>query len=223
MPLRGGIAKETEGVTLVSPPPSPPAIPNAPLHLDTNPRILATDTRVEERERSCPRVRSAPGRRLLEERRRYRGQELRGHPDPGRGDPGQDSCYDGLHGAVGRHVELSAPRGELEQRASPVCRVAGPLHETAPLETVEDPRQRARVYPKNSRESAGGDPGPASQDAQRDALRPRESEGSVHLLRERLKAVVERPDEAHEVEYLAKWLPRLGSRPHEERIARLLI
>jgi hypothetical protein len=69
---------------------------------------------------------------------------------------------------------------------------------------VENARQRAWVYAQDPGEGAGGDPGPTAEDAEGHPLRACESDGGLHPFRERLEAVVESPDEAHEVEDLAE-------------------
>ena len=57
-------------------------------------------------------------------------------------------------------------------------------------------------------------PGSAAHDAQRHSLGAGEPDGGLHPLRKGLKAVVERPDQAHEVQYLAKGLLRCARRAH---------
>jgi hypothetical protein len=114
--------------------------------------------------------------------------------------PGQNAADDGFYGMRRGHVEAAAARREFEPAPTAVRWIEGSADEPAALEPVENPRERARVKAENRRETARSHPRSAPEDPERHALRAREADRRLHPLREGLKPVVERPDEAHELE-----------------------
>jgi hypothetical protein len=120
---------------------------------------------------------------------------------------GENPADDGFDGAGRRDVETPATGAEREPGPAPVIGIGRPANEPFLLQAVEDAGQRARVNAEDPGESARRDAGSTPEDAQGDALRAREPEGGVHALGHGLQPVVERPDEAHEVEHLAE-MPR---------------
>ena len=157
---------------------------------------------------------TAFGCRFLLQGRRDGNEEFGRRPEPAFRDAGEDARDDGLDRAGGGNVELPAAGSELEPGPPPVLRVPRPADETASLEAMENPGQRARVHPQDPGEGASRDPGPPAKDPERDSLRTREPEGRVHPFRQGLQAVVKRPDQAHEVEHFPEFLRGLSRRVH---------
>ena len=100
----------------------------------------------------------------------------------------------------GRDVEPPPRRGEPEHGTTAVPRVAPPRDETAPFQPAEDARERARVKVQDQGELPGRDPGKAPDDAQHEALGTRHTERGGHPLRAALQAVIDRPQQPHELE-----------------------
>ncbi len=112
----------------------------------------------------------------------------------------QDVLHGGLDRTLGRLVETPARRGQAEQQAAPVAWIAAAVDQTAVLETLQDPGQRTGVEVQELGERPGRDAREATDDPEHEPLGPRHPELSGHALGRTLQRVIERPDEAHEIQ-----------------------
>src|SRR6185312_5075891 len=67
-------------------------------------------------------------------------------------------------------------------------------------QTLHDAGDRAGVEAKDMGELAGRDPREPVDDPEHEALRPRDADGGLHLFRSALEAVLDAPQETHEVQ-----------------------
>src|SRR3954469_612994 len=106
----------------------------------------------------------------------------------------------GFDGPRLQRVDLAAPRGEREEGAPGIVRIALPGEDPAGLEPAEDSGQRARVHAEDLREGPRRDARGASHYAHHQPLRPRDAVRRFQPFRDRLETVVDGPELLHELE-----------------------
>ena len=116
----------------------------------------------------------------------------------------QRAAHRGLDGTGAHTVDLAPAGGQLEARAPAVVGIGEALGQPAQLEAPKDAGHGRAVEKEQLGEPARCDAREASDQAQRDALRTGDAELELHALRAALQAVVERPQQAHEIERRAK-------------------
>ena len=125
--------------------------------------------------------------------------------------------YHGLSGVRLQPVDGAPPRREGETHASAVARIRCARDQASSRETGEYTRQRAWMQDERGSQVASRDAWKLPDDADHQPLRAGDPESLPHPLRDALKPMIDRPEQAHELEHSAQGAR--GGRPtHVGRI-----
>jgi hypothetical protein len=115
--------------------------------------------------------------------------------------PVQRQLDRGFDGPLRLHVEPTTLRGQAQERPASVRRVLLPSDHAPPFETRQDAGEGTRVKVKEIREASSRHSWRAPEDPNHEPLRARDANRPFHALRNTLERVVDRPEQAHELQH----------------------